>query len=98
MSPTASSSPAPPVVVGSAPRAVSDATASRALPQAVDTKAAAPVLIARADPANTEKRSLLQTPVFGGVVGGAVAAAVVVVLIVALGGPKDPSPSLGTVK
>jgi tetratricopeptide (TPR) repeat protein len=96
--PTASSPPAPPVVVGSAPRAVSDATASRALPQAVDTKPSAPVLVARPEPASTEKRSLLQKPLFWGVVGGAVAAAVVVVLIVALGGPKDPSPSLGTVK
>ena len=98
MSPRASSPTPPPVVVGSAPRAVSDASASRALPQAVDTKPAAPVLVARPEPANTEKRSLLQKPLFWGVVGGAVAAAVVVVLIVALGGPKDPSPSLGTVK
>jgi hypothetical protein len=85
-SPPAASSPiAPPV-------------AKPPLPAVVDAKSPAPVLVAKPEPANEEKRSLLQKPLFWGVVGGAVAAAVVVVLIVALGGPKDPSPSLGTVK
>ena len=68
------------------------------LPAAVESRPAAPVLVAKPEPANSEKPSLLQKPLFWGVVGGAVAAAVVVVLIVALGGPKDPSPTLGTVK
>ncbi len=68
------------------------------LPAATDTRPAAPVLVAQPEPANGEKRSLLQKPLFWTAVGGAVAAAVVVVLMVALGGAKDPSPSLGTVK
>jgi hypothetical protein len=86
-------------VVASASPTASDATAAkRTLPAALDTTPATPVLVARPEAASTEKPSLLHKPLFWGVVGGAVAAAVVVVLIVALGGPKDPSPSLGTVK
>ena len=76
----------------------SPASQPASLPAAVDGRPAPPVLVSRPERANTEKQSLLQKPLFWGVVGGAVAAAVVVVLIVALGGPKDPSPSLGTVK
>ncbi len=90
---------APPVVVASAPSTAADTAAPRpVLTAAADTKPAAPVLVAQPGPADTEKKSLLQRPLFWGAVGGAVAAAVVVVLIVALGGPKDPSPSLGTVR
>ncbi len=97
--PTAPPAASPAVVIASAPAAVSDPTAAKpALPAVVDSKPAAPVLVAQAAPADTEKRSLLQKPLFWGAVGGAVVAAVVVVLVVALGGPKDPSPSLGTVK
>jgi tetratricopeptide (TPR) repeat protein len=91
--PTASPPAAPAVVAASAPVAA----AKPALSPAADAPAA-PVLVARPEPASADKQSLLQKPLFWGVVGGAVAAAVVVVLIVALGGPKDPSPSLGTVK
>jgi tetratricopeptide (TPR) repeat protein len=97
--------PAPVVVVpATAAPAVSPAASAAApakpapLPAAVDTRPSAPVLVAKPEPSETEKRSLLQKPLFWGAVGGVVAAAVVVVLVVALGGPKDPSPSLGTVK
>jgi hypothetical protein len=90
---TASPPAAPAVGAASAPVAA----AQPALSPAVDAPPP-PVLVARPEPASAEKRSLLRNPLFWGVVGGAVAAAVVVVLIVALGGPKDPSPSLGTVK
>ncbi len=97
--PTPAPTPAPaPVVV--APAAVPLAASARTapLPAAIETGPSAPVLVAKPEPAETEKRSLLQKPLFWGAVGGVVAAAVVVVLVVALGGPKDPSPSLGTVK
>jgi len=95
--PTPPPAPAP---VAAAPAAVPPAAPARTapLPAAVDTGPSAPVLVAKREPAETEKRSLLQKPLFWGAVGGVVAAAVVVVLVVALGGPKDPSPSLGTVK
>lgn len=97
--------PAPAVVTPAAVAPVASPAASAAspakpapLPAAVDTRPSAPLLVAKSEPADTEKKSLFQKPLFWGAVGGVVAAAVVVVLVVALGGPKDPSPSLGTVK
>jgi hypothetical protein len=60
--------------------------------------APAPVLVAKPAPTSDDHRSLTQKPLFWTAVGGAVADAVVVVLVLTLGGPKDPSPSLGTVK
>jgi tetratricopeptide (TPR) repeat protein len=92
--------PAPVVPPAAATPVASAAAPAKAapLPAAVDSRPSAPVLVAKPEPAETEKRSLFGRPLFWGAVGGVVAAAVVVVLVVALGGPKDPSPSLGTVK
>jgi hypothetical protein len=91
--------PAPVVTAPAAAATVASSPAKPApLPAAFGTGPSAAVLVAKPEPAETEKRALFQKPLFWGAVGGVVAAAVVVVLIVALGGPKDPSPSLGTVK
>ena len=90
---SAPSSPPPPSVAPSSPALAS-------APAAVDLKPspAVPVLITRPEPEATDKRSLTQKPLFWTAVGGGVAAVVVVVLIVALGGAKDPSPSLGVIR
>jgi tetratricopeptide (TPR) repeat protein len=83
----ASDQPAAPPLVPAAP-----------LPAATATGPAAAVLVAQPAPASAEdNRSLTQKPWFWVAVGAGVAAAVTVVLLVALGGSKDPSPSIGVV-
>jgi tetratricopeptide (TPR) repeat protein len=99
--PPASEPAVAPAPVATAPAAVAPVAPPAKpapLPAAIDTRPSAAVLVAKPEPAETEKKSLFQKPLFWGAVGGVVAAAVVVVLVVALGGPKDPSPSLGTVR
>jgi tetratricopeptide (TPR) repeat protein len=89
-------SPPPPRVASTSP----GAPAASSAPPAIDLKPspAAPVLVAQPESGATDKRSLTRKPLFWTAVGGGVAAVVVVVLIVALGGAKDPSPSLGVVR
>ena len=84
----------PPAGVAAAP-AVPSVVESRT---SMSTSASTPVLVAQPDPGATEKRSLTQKPLFWAAVGGGVAAVIAVVLVIALGGTKDPSPSLGVVK
>jgi tetratricopeptide (TPR) repeat protein len=94
--------PSEPAIAGPAiappPAAAPEAVAPVLLTQPAATPAGVAAPADTGPEATVQSRPLTGKPLFWVAVGGAVAAAVTIGLLLALGGAKDPSPSIGVVR